>query len=221
MELCVNDRLEAEKVFETHFSHILKKVLTSVTCRYVKGWLTRSQDFFGGQYLEFHTYNSHGNCFYVYLKSICTFFFVKNCNWDYLDLQKDLRAKWVLFAHLEFPCNHLRHFWVFGSLQTLTIFFAFFFLLIKKVQLFKVQVQKPFRAPSSEEKISRSTHTIHTGIDSTCAWCPYVPCCTSEALIQIILTSIRTAIKHDLCSLDFLGLVKEIENKSSQVTNHE
>jgi hypothetical protein len=43
---------------------------------------------------------------------------------------------------------------------------ALFHLLKKKlkVELFKV----PFRAPGSEEKISRSTHTIHTGIDSTC-----------------------------------------------------
>jgi hypothetical protein len=31
----------------------------------VQGVLTENQDIFGVQYLEFHTYNSHGNCFYV------------------------------------------------------------------------------------------------------------------------------------------------------------
>jgi hypothetical protein len=50
--------------------------------------LTESQVFFGGQYLEFHTYNSHGNCFYMYLMSISTLFNVKNSCSDYLDLHQ-------------------------------------------------------------------------------------------------------------------------------------
>jgi predicted hydrocarbon binding protein len=38
----------------------------------VQGVLTESHDFVGGQYLELHTYNSHGNYFYVYMMSIST-----------------------------------------------------------------------------------------------------------------------------------------------------
>jgi hypothetical protein len=55
--------------------------------------MTRSQDFVGGQYLEFHTYNSHGNCFYVHLMSISTLLYVENSYSDYLDLQTDICAK--------------------------------------------------------------------------------------------------------------------------------
>jgi hypothetical protein len=55
--------------------------------------LTGSQDYVGGQYLEIHTYNSHGNCFYVYLMSISTFLNVEKPYSDYLDLQTDIRAK--------------------------------------------------------------------------------------------------------------------------------
>jgi hypothetical protein len=52
-----------------------------------------SQDFFGEQYLEMQTYNAHGNCFYMYLKSISTLLYVKIPYSDYLDLQTDIRAK--------------------------------------------------------------------------------------------------------------------------------
>jgi hypothetical protein len=55
--------------------------------------LSGSQDFFGGQNVEFHTYNSHGNCFYVDLMSISTSLYVKSPYSDYLDLQTDIRAK--------------------------------------------------------------------------------------------------------------------------------
>jgi hypothetical protein len=61
--------------------------------RTVQGVFVGSQDFVRGHYLEFHTYNSHGNCFYVYLMSICTLLDVKNPYSDYLDLQTDIRAK--------------------------------------------------------------------------------------------------------------------------------
>jgi hypothetical protein len=39
-----------------------------------------------GLYLEFQTYNSHGNRFYVYLKSKATLTYVENPYSDYLDL---------------------------------------------------------------------------------------------------------------------------------------
>jgi hypothetical protein len=64
----------------------------------IQGVLTRSQDFVGGQYLEFHTYNSHGNCSYVYLMSISTLTYVECPYSDVLDLQTVIRAKWVTYA---------------------------------------------------------------------------------------------------------------------------
>jgi hypothetical protein len=72
------------------------------------GVMTESQDFFGGQYLEFHTYNSHGNCFYVYLMSISTLLYLKKTCSDYLDSKTDIRAMRVTYAI----------FLVFGFLQT-------------------------------------------------------------------------------------------------------
>jgi hypothetical protein len=68
--------------------------LLSYSCPFHSG----SQDFVGGQYLEFHTYNTHGNCFYVYLMSIFTLLYVINPYLDYLDLQTDIRANWVTYA---------------------------------------------------------------------------------------------------------------------------
>jgi hypothetical protein len=64
----------------------------------------------GGQYLEFHTYNSHGNCFYVYLMPISTFLYVESPDSDYLDLQTDIRAKLVTYAIFGFlgPYKHYR-----------------------------------------------------------------------------------------------------------------
>jgi hypothetical protein len=59
----------------------------------LQGVLTGSHDFVEGLYLEFHTYNSHGNCFYVYLKSKSTLTYVENPYSDVLDLQTDIRAK--------------------------------------------------------------------------------------------------------------------------------
>jgi hypothetical protein len=66
--------------------------------RGTRGVITESQDFFGGQYLAFHTYNLHGNHFYVYLKSIRTFLYVENSYLGALDLQTDIRAKRVTYA---------------------------------------------------------------------------------------------------------------------------
>jgi hypothetical protein len=60
---------------------------------HVQGVLTGSQDFVGGQYLEFHTVNSHGNCFYVYLMSRSTLLYVEYPYSDHLHLQTDIRAK--------------------------------------------------------------------------------------------------------------------------------
>jgi hypothetical protein len=65
---------------------------------HLQGWFAGSQDIVGGQYLEFHTYNPHGNCFYVYLMSISTLVDVTNPYSDYLDLQTDICAKWVTYA---------------------------------------------------------------------------------------------------------------------------
>jgi hypothetical protein len=45
--------------------------------KYSTGGIHWVQDFVGGQHLEFHTYNSHGNCFYVYLMSISTLLYVE------------------------------------------------------------------------------------------------------------------------------------------------
>jgi hypothetical protein len=73
----------------------------------LQGWLSELQDFFGGQHPEFHTYNLHRNCFYVYLMSISTLFFVGNPYPDHLHLQTDIRAKRVTYAILGFwvPTN--------------------------------------------------------------------------------------------------------------------
>jgi hypothetical protein len=43
-------------------NRVENKRLARVTWGTVQGVLTGSQDF---QYLEIHTYNSHGNCFYI------------------------------------------------------------------------------------------------------------------------------------------------------------
>jgi hypothetical protein len=59
----------------------------------LQGVFTGSQGFVGGQYLEFQTYNSQKNCFYVYLKSISTLMVVECPYSDVLDLQTDIRAK--------------------------------------------------------------------------------------------------------------------------------
>jgi hypothetical protein len=59
----------------------------------VQGVLTGSHDFVEGLYLEFQTYNSHGICFYVYLKSKSTLTYVDNPYSDYLDLKTAIRAK--------------------------------------------------------------------------------------------------------------------------------
>jgi hypothetical protein len=40
-----------------------------------------------------------------------------------------------------------------------------------------------------EDRISSSTHTIHTETVSTCTWCPYLNCCPWRALVRIILNS--------------------------------
>jgi hypothetical protein len=60
-----------------------------------------------------------------------------------------------------------------------------------------------------EDSILSPRHTIHTGIDSTCTWCRNLPWRTWNVLIQNILTSIRTANKHDFCSLVFFGWSKK------------
>jgi hypothetical protein len=59
----------------------------------LQGGFVGSQDFVGGQFLEFQTYNSHGNCFYVYLMSISTLMDVEISYSDYLVLQTDIRSK--------------------------------------------------------------------------------------------------------------------------------
>jgi hypothetical protein len=62
----------------------------------------------GGQYLEFHTVNSHGNRFYMYLKSIITLLAVERPYSDQLNLQTDIRAKLVTYAMFGFlgPYKH-------------------------------------------------------------------------------------------------------------------
>jgi hypothetical protein len=58
-----------------------------------QGVFVGSQDFVGGQYLEFQTYNPHGNCFYVFLMSLSGLLYVECPYSDHLDLQTDIRAK--------------------------------------------------------------------------------------------------------------------------------
>jgi hypothetical protein len=85
--------LELER--EKRSLHVLQP-LEAVVLYYgktVQGVLTGSHDFVEGLYLEFQTYNSHGNCFYVYLKSISTLTYVEKPYSDVLDLQTDIRAK--------------------------------------------------------------------------------------------------------------------------------
>jgi hypothetical protein len=60
--------------------------------------LTESKDIFGGHYLEFHTYNSHGNCFYMYLMSIFYILYLGISYFYHLNLQTDVRAKLVTYA---------------------------------------------------------------------------------------------------------------------------
>jgi hypothetical protein len=157
----------------------------------------------------------------------------------YLDVRGNLlfRLSWPPNGHPR-KVSHLRHFWFFGSLQKLykpylhgfekslinqgiirkhtlkihifvvPIFFCIFFLFIKKLQLFKV----PFRGTSgSEEKISRSTHTIHTGI---ILHVTVVNICLDgreNLLFRLSWPPSERPKKHDFCSLDFFGLVEEIE----------
>jgi hypothetical protein len=74
-----------------------------------QGGLTGSNDFVGGQYFEFQTHNAHGNCLYIYLKSISELLYIENPYSGYLDLQRDIRAE-------ESPTP----FWVFGPYNIYT-----------------------------------------------------------------------------------------------------
>jgi hypothetical protein len=62
----------------------------------------------GGQYLEFHTYNSQGNSFYMYLMSVSTLLALERPHSYYRDLQTDIRAKPVTYAIFGFlgPYKH-------------------------------------------------------------------------------------------------------------------
>jgi hypothetical protein len=61
-----------------------------------RGYRLGPRTFF--QYLEFHTYYSHGNWFYMYRMSISTSLYMKNPYSDHLHLQTDIRAKLVTIA---------------------------------------------------------------------------------------------------------------------------
>jgi hypothetical protein len=68
-----------------------------------------------------------------------------------------------------------------------------------------------------EDSISRSTHTNYTGTVSTCTWSPFLPCCRWKVLIQMILTSIRTAKEHDFVRSIFLGTSRRNRKLEYQV----
>jgi hypothetical protein len=64
-------------------------------------WLRREN-------LEMQTYSSHGNRFYMYLMSISTLLYVKNCYSDYLDLHPNGQKIRFLFA---------RFFWLVEEIE--------------------------------------------------------------------------------------------------------
>jgi hypothetical protein len=104
------------------------------------------------------TVNSHGNCFYMQLKSICALLVVESPDSDHLDLKTDIRAKLVTYAifgflgpYKHYPCHNsmvslnnqgiIRKHTVKIQILVVPIVLHVFFLLISKVQLFEV----PFR----------------------------------------------------------------------------
>jgi hypothetical protein len=96
-------------------------------------------------------------------------------------------------------------------LVVLISFFCIFFCKLRKYSSSK----NHFGAPGSEEKISRSTQTIHTGIDSTCTWCPYLPWWTWKLLFRLFWPPSErpknTILPFSIRSF-FGGLVEEFEN---------
>jgi hypothetical protein len=145
----------------------------------------------------------------MYLKSISTSLYVESLSSDHLYLQTDICAMLVTYAIFGFwvPTNttHAITPWFRGIAQQQrdhskahcydTHFYrsntygCFLFNKFGKYSSSKYH----FGAPGSEDNISRCRQSIHTGIDSACTWSLYLPCCTWKVLIQIILTSIRTA----------------------------
>jgi hypothetical protein len=62
-----------------------------------RGFCLGPRTFFGGHYLEFHTYNAHGNCFYVWLYFIS---FLRSWNTDQIivfTFERYIRAKVVTY----------------------------------------------------------------------------------------------------------------------------